>query len=206
MTKTEIKKRPKPVRRTTPGAEAWEEPAPIPAATKIAGSDLVPHPTATVGHAREYWYWIGVTAECPTAFLTAGGIAFPKDEEIIEPDLTRKGRPTRRPVFGTIHKLNEGQIRLILDHLPRRVVRSLPGQNADGSRKACEVRIPSDEKVAEAKKHRRPSPEYVAQKDDEPAARYMFAVLCPDQDNPTRGHHYPKSLEEEGLEWPDKLE
>ncbi len=50
--------------------------------------------------------------------------------------------------------------------------------------------------------HRR----YVAREWDEPAARYMYAVLCQDQENPLRGSGFPQPISETGIAWPETLE
>ena len=125
-------------------------------------------------------------------------------EELLEPDPAQSGRSLRRPVIGKIHRLGEEQIRAIIEELPRLMVRPLPGQV--GEVKGHGVRIPTDDQIKQARMLGRPMPGYVAQDGDLPAARFMYAVLCPDQDNPTRGLHYPPSLEEIGIEWPEEME
>lgn len=205
MPKTENKPRPKPKPlHQTPGAEAWEEPQPTSEArTKISGADLLPKDIKTVTSTL-YYYWLGVTADCPCAHLDAGGVRFPMMQEMIEPDPIRKGQDLRRPVSGSIQQLSEEHILAIVEELPRLMIRLLAGQN--GPVKGYGVRIPTEEQVQEARRLGRPMPKYVKQPGDEFAVKYMYAVLCPDQDNPIRGLHCPLSLADIGLEWPDEME
>ena len=194
--------KPKPAKRfQQPG-----EPSPRPTSGHISGSDLSPDLSDVAVMAQDYWYWVGVTKECPKAFLTAGGCNFPKAEEALEDDPTRLGQKIRRPVIGTIHKFNETQLRLIMKHLPCRVVRILPQKNAIGAQQAVEIVIPSDDEVKQSRALGRPDGKYIPEKGDEPVSRYIFMVPCPDQSDPTRGHEYPPPLEESGFQWPDGLE
>ncbi len=73
-------------------------------------------------------------------------------------------------------------------------------------RKGHPIRIPTDKAVDEAKKAGRHLKGYSPDLKDEPAADYVFAVLCSDQNQPQRSDFYPEPLSVTGLEWPDKQE
>lgn len=197
---------PVPVGLTAPRADPWADAPPSNAKTRISGDKLVPDLSGKAKRSKEYWYWLGVRQDCPCSFLSCGGINFPKSQEIVTADPLSKGRSTRVPVFGGLQKLNEEQMGLIIKNLPLRVLRITPGENPDGTRKGHAVRIPTPELLEQRRKNSRPLMDYIAQPNDEQAAKYMFCVLCPDQDKPTRGNHYPPSLAEIGIEWPDEME
>lgn len=193
-------------------------------ATKIKGRDLVPDFDAPLsGSLSEYVYWVGVTPSCPVEHIDLAGINFPKLNENIIPDPSRAGRTQRIPVIGSLVNLTEDKIRLMRDRLPRSIIRFSDNQEAKGvqeepgtgqnlgdlhlqPRKGFLIRIPTDEYVKERQAAGRATRHYVRKKGDEPVARYMFAVLCADQNNPARGEYYPEVLENTGLEWPEEME
>lgn len=72
-------------------------------------------------------------------------------------------------------------------------------------RKGFLVTIPTAEDVKKRRADGRPTHQYIAQPFDEPCARYLFAKLCEDQSNPTRGGVYPPALEETGLDVPVEI-
>lgn len=187
--------------------------------TKIAGADLVPPADVRrPGIERRYKYWVGVTPSCPVEHIDCAGINFPKRNEEL---LSERGssEKKRNEVIGSIVELNEEKIIRLRERLPRLVVRFLndPGEKEEPGtgqnlgdlyrqpRKGVIVKIPRAEDVAANKAKGWPTHEYVAQANDEPAARYMFAVLCDDQQRGRRGTTYPETLETTGLEWPDEI-
>ena len=71
-------------------------------------------------------------------------------------------------------------------------------------RRGHPIRIPTTDDVKAARKHGRVLREYVRDDRDEPAARYLFAQLCANQNQPERSDFYPEPLEVTGLKWPDE--
>lgn len=193
------------------------------AKTMVKGSDLVPDfdSEGMAGVRTEYRYWVGVTPSCPVGSIDLAGINFPKINEKIIPSLHRDGTKSRVPVIGALVFLTEAKFRLMKDRLPRTVIRFTgkdegvkeepgTGQNLGDAhrqpRKGHLITIPTAEDVASAKKRGRPTREYIPHKDDVPAARFMFAQICADQEKGSRGDVYPDPLEVTGLEWPDEIE
>ena len=197
---------------------------PIQAATKIPGASLVPDfGGETAGTSTEYLYWVGIIPSCPVEGIDLAGISFPKLNERIIQDPGRPGDSRRVPVIGGLARLTEEKVRVMRDRLPLTVVRFTDGAESKGiqeepgtgqnlgdlhmrPRKGHLIRIPTEEHVKARRASGKATRRYVRKKGDEPAARYMFAVLCADQDNPARGEYYPDVLENTGLEWPGKIE
>lgn len=188
--------------------------------TKIAGSALVPSKRSVTGRVRQYRYWVGVTPSCPVEAIDLAGINFPKVNENIVDDPLRTGEKRRVPVIGSIVFLTEDKIRRMRERLPRTVIRFLDdkgqrdepgtgenvGDNHVRPRRGQLITIPSAEEIQARRAANRPAREYVEHPNDVPAARFMFAVLCEDQERGSRGDYYPDVLENTGLEWPDEIE
>lgn len=182
----------------------------------VKGADLVPDMAASApGVTREYYYWVGVFPSCPVDNLTVAGVAFPKVNE----DLVPQAGTTelqRVPHVGGITRLTADKLELIRDRVSQTVLRFRDARAEDEpmagvglsqhfrARRGHPIRIPSAKAIREAEKSGRTLPRYVAGAHDEPAARYMFAHLCEDQENPRPGGVYPPSLEDAGLHWPEK--
>lgn len=170
------------------------------------------------------WYWIGAFPQCSGEGLNVGGINFPKINE----DIRGKGGKTQRiPRIGALIQLNRSQIEEIRKRLPRRVIRFteplkpeefVTDANGDEKRlghqtdpfdfeqrrrRGYPIRIPTKEQIERAQANGRTLPRYVRGKFDEPAARYVFAQLCDNQERPTRGEAYPPSLEDVDIDWPE---
>lgn len=184
----------------------------------ISGSSLAPNlENYKRGVSREFFYWIGVTPDCPSESIDIGGINFPKVNEDLIRDPARPSGKKRIPVIGAIVPMSEERIKRICDRLPRSVIRFTddkgqaeePGTGKNlgdlyiRPRKGHLITIPSDKEVADRHKRGRATNPYVQRPNDEPACRYMFAVICPNQDRPSRGDSYPDVLEVTGLEWPE---
>lgn len=196
---------------------------PLEPKTKVAGSDLVAdikgHSQAA-GLERRYRYWIGITPSCPVNGIYLAGLNFPKVNEQIVPDPARTGQKRRRLVAGAIVWITEHKIRLLRERLPRTVirfssdegVRDEPGTGenigdvAQRPRRGRVITIPSDAELEERRQRGKPAHAYRPDsKRDVPAARFMFAQLCENQEHPEQGEFYPDPLELTGLEWPDEL-
>ena len=173
------------------------------------GQDLVPDLAANVDRITvQNWYWIGALPGCPRESLDVGGISFPKMTEAVR--LDKSGNTHRVPRIGALAQLTSIQIERIRETLPDRVIRftgtepetdgvgegleSLDEDNA--RRKGHAIRIPTSEQVKAGKRA------YTQDPRDEPAARYLFAELCQNQDRPQYSDRYPEPLEVTGLEWP----
>jgi len=179
---------------------------------KTPGSALVTNlGKHSAGVSKQYAYWIGTLPGAPTEGINCAGIDFPKMTE----QVIGKGRDTRRiPRIGSIRHLAEDQIDMLRDRLPANVVR-FHGPELDHDmrgtledlekprRKGHLIRIPTEEQLAAAKTRGRTLRRYVAGSHDEPAAKFMFALLCENQKNPSPGSVYPEPLSETGLEWPE---
>lgn len=188
------------------------------AKTKMPGKSLVPDLERHRGSVdRSFWYWIGVTPSCPVEHIDIAGENFPKVNELISKD--RTGKQQRIPVIGALVKLTEGKIRKMREKLSRLVIRfrADAGQHDEPGtgenlgdphirpRKGFVITIPTDEEIQAKTAAKLPARRYVQQANDEPAARYMFAVLCGDQERGNRGDFYPEPLEVTGLDWPEEM-
>ena len=203
-------------------AAAASAPA-IKAKTKVEGRDLVADiesRSVASGVGQRYRYWVGVTPSCPVNGLDIAGLNFPKVNEQIVPDPNRTGQKKRRLVAGSIVWVTEDKIRLLRERLPRTVIRFTDdkgtheepgtGENigdvAQRPRRGHVITIPTDEELADRRRKGKPAHAYIPDpKRDVPAARFMFAQLCPNQDQPEQGEYYPDPLELTGLEWPEEL-
>jgi len=195
--------------------------APAPrSATRISGADLVPDLNKHRGSVeRGYFYWVGVTPSCPVEGVDCAGINFPKvNERLIA---GRNGEQQRVPVIGALVRLSERKIRLLRERLPRVVVRFTrddqgvkeepgTGQNLGDlhirPRKGFLITIPTEADLKQREQRGIAARRYVQGPNDEPAARYMFARLCRNQEIGERGDTYPDTLANTGLDWPDELE
>lgn len=185
--------------------------------TKFEGKSLVPdlekNRTAV---SRLYWYWIGVTPNCPVDEVQIVGTGFPKVEEKVT---QINGKTQRHPLIGKLVQLDEAAIRRLRERLPRTVIRFIdakdqheePGTGMnlgdvyERKRRGHLITIPRESDVAEIEKQGRAVRRYVQDPRDQPAARYMFAQICDDQERGNRGAVYPETLETTGLEWPDEM-
>lgn len=212
------KKNPDAGRRAKPA----QVEAPV-ARTHVGGADLTADVTKLandVGVVRQYRYWVGVTPSCPVEYIDMAGINFPKLNEIVMPSPQRNDMKIRKPVAGSLVWLTESHIRALRDRLPRTIVRFLDdkgvadepgtGENIGDlvrhPRRGQVITIPQPADVAAARAKGRAVNLYTPDPlRDAPAARFMFAQLCPNQDRPERGDYYPDTLEVTGLSWPDDL-
>lgn len=193
------------------------------AKTKVAGADLVADiegRSLEAGVNRRYRYWVGITPSCPVNGIDLAGLSFPKVNEQIVPDPNRTGQKRRRLVAGAIVWIDEAKIRRLRDRLPRTIIRFSSddgvldepgtGENigdvAQRPRRGRVITIPTDEELEDRRKRGKPAHAYRPDpKRDVPAARFMFAQLCENQEHPEQGEYYPDPLETTGLEWPDEL-
>jgi len=204
------------IRKPRKVAKRTIDPQPTKRKTKIAGSEFVADlDDYGLETSSEYIYWVGVLPKCPVPGLDVAGIGFPKMTERLIKDPLQSGKMERIPGLGGFARLTEAKVQLLRERLPRVVLRFTEdegqrdepgtGQNMGEMhiqpRKGYPVTIPSKKDIKDGSRNR-----YIRGDRDEPAARYMFAVLCQDQDHPTRGEFCPPSLEETGLEWPDGVE
>ncbi len=186
--------------------------------TRIVGSDLVPdierHRTAL---SKVAYYWIGALPGLPVENVSIGGETFPKMEERV---INMPGGTTQRsPLIGALVPLTADKVALIRDRLRQTVVRFTDeddgglgvGKTVEAAigdqkrRRGFLITIPSDAEMAERRKNQLPENRYVPDIRDEPVAKYLFAQLCPDQDRPGRGEHYPPPMIETGIQWPGSL-
>lgn len=190
--------------------------------THIGGGDLVPdleaHKTQT-GVSRSYKYWVGVTPSCPREHIDLAGVNFPKVNENLVSDPMRTGNKRRVPVIGAIVDIDAHRIQIMRDKLKRTVIRFLDdggqveepgtGQNVGDNhvrpRRGQIITIPTAEEIKQRRERGKPTNEYRPHPNDVPAARYMFAQICEDQERGSRGEYYPETLEKTGLWWPDEL-
>lgn len=187
--------------------------------TRISGDEFTAQlsegPTVEVTR----WYWVGVIAECPTPSLDFAGVNFPKMNELIMQD--SQGIQTRIPVIGSLVKLYRSQVELLRDKIKHAVIRfkePFDPQKWDRSirrdiancgeppRKGEKVTIPTDAELKEREKNGFVMVHYEREPFDEPAAKFVFAQLCDDQQRGNRGSNYPKPLSETGLVWPETVE
>lgn len=187
----------------------------------IQGSELAPRiDFDSKGVHKQYFYWIGVLPHCPIQNVIVGAICFSKITAILVKDPTGTKRP--QGAIGKVQNLDLWRFLRVKDRLARTVIRiHEPGPSLeemaqiemalDGTTlnrgKAELIKIPSDDYIEEMKRQGRPARKYTPDPRDEPIAKYLYAQLCEDQNNPRRGSVYPGSLYETGLFWPeDSLE
>jgi len=196
-------------------------PKPNPKRVSIPGKDLLPDLSKGSGVAvREVVFWVGVIPDCPTEGIDLAGINFPKMNERLIPDPMRQGKKKRYPVVGAIVRLRRDKIEQMREKLTRTVIRftdgSGTGQTVDPHsdlsvlettrRRGHLITIPTEADTNMRKEAGRPTHEYTANPNDVAAAKFMFAIPCPDQDNPQREEFYPDTLDITGLIWPDDQE
>ena len=203
-----------------------------PRRTQISGRDLSID-TKKRGPAIEqsHWYWIGALPGLPVEGAHFGGQCFPKMEERVSK--SSDGSTIRSPVIGALVRLTADNVKRIRDRLPRTVVRwreEEPEEREDriglaettskgGSGKSVDavtgdhqrrrghlITIPTEAEIAAKRAAGRAANLYLPRAGDEPASRYLFALLCHNQEQPGRGDHYPAPLETTGLEWPGQLD
>ncbi len=198
-----------------------------PTTGKPKGSALVPDLDANRAVMRyTKWYWIGALPGSPVEAVTVAGQCFPKIEERII-KASAAADQVRYPVIGAIVPLTKTDIDRMREALPRTIMRftssgrqtsdqfgaGMPAIDAGTgntveqaigrNRKGFLVTIPKAKDVEEMLKQGRAARTYEQREGDEPAARYLFAQLCPDQQNPSRGEVYPEPLELTDLDWPE---
>ena len=190
--------------------------------THIGGSELVPDRdshASSLGVAHTYKYWVGVTPSCPREHVDLAGINFPKVNENLVSDPMRTGSKRRVPVIGAIVELDARKVAMMRDKLKRTVIRFLDdggqleepgtgqnvGDNHQRPRRGQIITIPTAEEIELRRQRGKPTNAYRPHPNDVPAARYMFAQICEDQQNGSRGEYYPDTLETTGLWWPDEL-
>lgn len=193
-----------------------------PAARQLKGADLVPDIGEAIKNKtaeKPTWYWLGALPACPVSFVTVGGVSFGKVSATLVPDPENKRQKIKQMMLGKCEPLTLDQIEAIKTKLRRTVVRwtdkaGPPPAVEHGvgntiqdvfevPRKGILITVRSKEEMEAARKDGRPLPPYVAQPNDEPIARYLFAELCDDQSHPRPGAFYPQSLETTGLPLPE---
>jgi hypothetical protein len=185
-------------------------------AKKIPGSELaydVQGKRSSLGITTQAYYWVGLLPDCPKEFAELAGTSFPKTTATLQKE-SASGRTVHVPRFGTVTSLTEEQINLMRDKLSRTVIRFRqptrdPLERANVGditerRTGHFITVPTEAEIEERRKAKRAAMRYTPQANDEPAADYMFAVLCEDQDKPRCGDYYPEPLSKTGLEWPGK--
>lgn len=169
---------------------------------------------------EEYCYWIGALPSCPSEHIDLCGIHFPKVTEWVTK--ARDGGPSQRiPKIGQVVRLNKAQILKLQDRLSRTIIRfrsAKPAnfdngvgstfQGVEGAlrRKGSPVTIPTKQELEARVAAGLPARSYTRQAFDEPAADYLFAQLCDDQDSGSRGEAYPEPLSATGIVWPGELQ
>lgn len=190
------------------------------AASRIPGTKLVPDLESLRSSIEtSYAYWVGVLPSCPVEHIDVAGINFPKlNEDVSRDDVTNSTR--RVPRIGAIVRLTADKVKRIEHRLARTVIRFRPepdqknepgtGENVSKmphqrGRKGFLITIPTEEELRLRAERGLAARRYQQQPGDEPASRYMFAVLCENQAKPQQGMEYPEPLEVTGLEWPGDL-
>lgn len=188
-----------------------------PSSNKVAGSSLVP--SFVIGSSRSIvsksWrYWVGLLPSAPVEAMTICGVSFPKMNEDLVSDPMRTSTKKRIPVIGAITIISESLLLKIIDQIPRIVFRFQPGQkeeigtgqnigdNHQRPRRGTIVTIPRPDELIARAAMGRSSQAYDQQSGDEPVAKYIFAILCQDQEVGERGDFYPSSLEASGFDLP----
>lgn len=171
--------------------------------------DKLPH-----GVNAGMWYWVGVLNDAPKGQIDVAGVDFPKMEEIVSkgPD----GKTQRAPVAGGLRQLTKDKVEAICEALPRTIIRFYSGAKEEAGtgqnmgddyvrpRSGQLITIPSEKQMTEMRENGKSWSPYSKHKNDEPAACYMYAQLCDDQQNPVRGSVLPDTLDKTGLSYPEE--
>lgn len=217
------KKNPDVGRAAVPDHDPQAVASSMPVATHFAGADLVPSAAdlrGSGGVLRTFRYWIGMTPSCPLSSIDIAGVNFPKVNELLVPDPMGGHQRKRVPVIGAVVNLTERHVRKLRDRLKRTVIRVIdqpavqeePGTGLNVGdpvmrpRRGIPITIPTAAEIAERQAKGKPTRAYVADSRDVPAAHFLYAVLCADQKNGSRGSHYPETLDVTGLVWPDEID
>lgn len=167
----------------------------------------------------EYLYWVGVLPTCPVASIDCAGINFPKLNHRLVKDPGRPNHKRPVPVIGSLVRMTPARLKRLQERVKQTVIRFTdpPAENETPlqapqtldevftvNRRGRLVTIPTEAERKEAAKMKRTLPTYNQGKWDEPAAAYMFAVLCTDQVNGERRDYYPEPLLTAGLELPEE--
>ena len=141
---------------------------------------------------------------------------FPKlVEQIIR---KRDGAQQRIPMIGSVVRLGRDKLMKLRERLQRTVIRFRDPKVADigvgatiagiegKPRRGAPVTMPAPGENEKRAKSNMPARTYHRDQMDEPAANYLFAVLCDDQEKGNRGQVYPEPLSVTGIEWPGDLE
>ena len=171
---------------------------------QLAAGDSLLSPETPATELRMYTYWVGTFENCPAPFLTCGGICFPKGEILLTENPASKTKKLQHPVIGTLQEMSLAVVQSVITHLPLRVVRTARHADSTGKTVGYGVRIPKQSEIDERVAAGRSPGHYVADEKDEPMAKWVYCILCPDQKNPERGHTYPPPVSETGIQWPDK--
>lgn len=164
------------------------------------------------------WYWVGTLPGSPVDFVSVAGQTFPKLEEKIS--WKKDGTQLNVPVIGALLALTKADIERMREALPRTIMRFTDGRGEpksvdeigvgepvesaqDNYRKGFLITIAKKTEIEEAAKANRAVRQYSQRDGDEPAARYLFAQVCEDQEKPRRCDSYPEPLEQTDLVWPE---
>lgn len=182
---------------------------------RASGKDLVPDLTKSkqaISDKRRYW--VGSIPACPSESIDIAGISFPKINAQEIADVSNPGSKKLVPYIGSTPWITREQFNLLLDRLPRTVIRFTEPPRDDEPeagglvdaytrpRKGQVITIPTKDEIDARRKAGRAVHHYTPGPLDEPAARYLFAKLCDDQKRGSRLGAYPDVLEKTGLEWP----
>jgi len=190
---------------------------PKPRPTKIEGADLAADLSKfSKGIESEYFYWVGLVEECPVDVVYCAGVAFPKRTNRVVPELEVPNNYIHEKQAGFVVRMTEHKIRLLRERLPRTLIRVIEREidtsGYDTETKKVKKRtgkvitIQTDEQIEERIKNNLPAQRYIKDPRDVPAAEFMFAVPCENQDNPRAGIEYPPVLSKAGLTWPEEIE
>lgn len=164
-------------------------------------------------------FWVGVLPSSPVESIDCAGVNFPKVSELLVPPADGSRYMRRIPKVGAVTILTEKHITELMERLPRLVIRFREqpsqmqepgtGQNLGDpvvrGRRGFLITIPREEDLELARSKGRAVRPYVRQKWDEPAADYMYARVCTDQNTGNFFDEVPKPLSETGLEWPANI-
>lgn len=180
----------------------------------LAGNAFVPDlASRALEVSQSYVFWVGAKPAMPTESCDIAGVNFPKLNVIKR---TKNGKQDEFPVIGSLVRLTRPQVEEIASRMSRTIIRfngpkqdRQPGaETAEAGverpyRKGQLITIPTAEELETRRKNQFAAIPYEQGPFDEPVADYLFAQLCEDQDQPTRGSVYPDPLSVTGLSWPE---
>lgn len=122
---------------------------------------------------RRWWFWIGLSPKVGRDWVHIKGVSFVKSAQTpLKGPFMRKTEWVRHR--GALVPLSATELRNIAEALPNHVLR--PVEKDSGGTSHAQLKIPTDEYIAAARRRGRIVPPYVPRPGDEPLADFIWCV------------------------------